>query len=171
MLRALEVKCHDTADRAVAWTGSRHCLRGEVCRPGYVNLHDRVRAGSVAVDADEVVDIASVERRIQKTRQVEDVTIGPRSCVAVDGILIGGTDLLEDHSIDAGPTRQRIVARTANEHIVARTTTDDVVAGIAEQDVSNSITSQRIIEIRTNDVGIGRSTRCDGTPAIVSEKS
>ena len=49
-------------------------------------------------------------------RQVEDVAIGPRSCVGVDGILIGSTDLLEDHSINAGPARQGIVARAANAH-------------------------------------------------------
>ena len=101
--------------------------------------------------------MTTVERRIQKTRQVEDVTIGPRSCVGVDGILIGGTDLLEDHSIDAGPTRQRIVARTANEHIVARATTDDVVAGIAEQGVERQIPVQRIIELRADDVGVCRA--------------
>ena len=58
MLRALKEKCHDTADRAVVDQGRDIACRCEVCRPGYVNLHDRVRAGSAAIDADEVVDIA-----------------------------------------------------------------------------------------------------------------
>ena len=125
-------------------------------RSRFVNLHDRVRAGSVAIDADEIVDVASVERRIQKTRQVEDVTVGPRSCVGSDDILIGGTDFLEDHSIDAGSTRQRIGARTADEYIVARKTTDDVDTRIAEQGVGRQIPFQRIIGFRADDVGIGR---------------
>ena len=112
-----------------------------------------------SVDADEATLIVpSVERRIEKTRQVDDVTIGPRSCVGVDGILIVGTDLLEDHSIDAGPTGQRIGARTANEHIVTCVAIDGVVAGIPNRTVANKSPIQRLIEIRADDVGICHST-------------
>ena len=61
-------------------------------------------------------------------------------------------DAVGTPAIEAGPTRQRIVTRSANEHIVARTTTDDVVSVIAEQNIYRGISSQCVCAIRSNDV-------------------